>query len=68
MLPAKQDVISMIDRLPEQQLQKVVNYILLLKSNYKQKKRTGIHPVMSRIKIKYDPVESLTSEEWSDEA
>lgn len=65
---AKEKVITMIDRLPEQQLHKIVNYIVMLRNNDKQKKRTGLHPIMSRIKIKYDPVESLTSEEWSDEA
>ncbi|MEZ4525213.1 MAG: hypothetical protein R2941_04765 [Desulfobacterales bacterium] len=30
MLPAKQDLIRMIDHLPEQQLQKVINYIILI--------------------------------------
>jgi len=34
---------------------------------HSQKKRTRLHPIMSRINIKYDPTETLTSEEWSEE-
>ncbi len=32
MLTAKENIINMIDRLPEQQLQKVINYIVLIKN------------------------------------
>ncbi len=33
---------------------------------HKQKKRTNPHPVMSKIKINYDPTEELTSDEWGE--
>ena len=33
---------------------------------HKQKKRTIPHPVMSKIKINYDPTEELTSDEWGE--
>jgi hypothetical protein len=32
MLTAKENIINMIERLPEQQLQKVINYIILIKN------------------------------------
>lgn len=38
-MPAKQDIISMIDQLPEQQMQKIMNYIMLLKNEKKHKER-----------------------------
>ena len=31
---------------------------------HKKCKRTEAHPVMSKIKINYDPTEELTGEEW----
>ena len=31
---------------------------------HKHRKRTRLHPVMSKIRINYDPTEELTEEEW----
>ena len=34
---------------------------------HKNKSRLAIHPSMSKFKIKYDPTEPLTAEEWPEE-
>lgn len=31
---------------------------------HKKRTRTKVHPVMSKIKINYDPTETLTEDEW----
>ncbi len=31
---------------------------------HKSRKRTQLHPVMSKILVNYDPTEELTKEEW----
>lgn len=31
---------------------------------YKRRPRTTPHPVLSRIRISYDPIEDLSAEEW----
>ena len=33
---------------------------------HKRKRRTKAHPLLSRIKIKYDPTEALTDDEWGE--
>ncbi len=35
-------------------------------SPFKRKNRMDLHPVLSRIKINYDPTEYLTEEEWGE--
>jgi antitoxin (DNA-binding transcriptional repressor) of toxin-antitoxin stability system len=33
---------------------------------HKKRKRTKVHPLLSRIKINYDPTEVLTEDEWGE--
>ncbi|HCE44392.1 MAG TPA: type II toxin-antitoxin system prevent-host-death family antitoxin [Lentisphaeria bacterium] len=33
---------------------------------HKRKKRTKSHPMLSKIKIDYDPTETLTEDEWGE--
>lgn len=33
---------------------------------HKKRSRTKVHPMLSRIKIKYDPTEVLTEDEWGE--
>jgi antitoxin (DNA-binding transcriptional repressor) of toxin-antitoxin stability system len=34
---------------------------------HRRSSRTALHPVMSRIKLRYDPTETLTEDEWPSE-
>jgi antitoxin (DNA-binding transcriptional repressor) of toxin-antitoxin stability system len=33
---------------------------------HKKRKRTKVHPLLSKIKINYDPTEVLTEDEWGE--
>jgi prevent-host-death family protein len=37
-------------------------------TRHRQRLRTRAHPVMSKIKIKYDPTEEIDSADWPEEA
>jgi prevent-host-death family protein len=35
---------------------------------HRQRSRTAVHPVMSKIRIGYDPVEEIDAEDWPEDA